>query len=71
MVLLWLVIDVEVALPFQLGAVGEMVQSVTHFCFFSLVSCVLVFLDMQISVSRKGGRLRRYFNQAVIGLRNT
>jgi hypothetical protein len=30
MVLLGLVVDVEVALPFQLGAVGEMVESVTH-----------------------------------------
>ncbi len=29
-ILLGLVIDVEIALPFQLGAVGEMVESVTH-----------------------------------------
>jgi hypothetical protein len=29
-VLLGLVVDVEVALPFQLGAVGEVVESVTH-----------------------------------------
>ena len=36
MVLLWLIANVEVGLPFQLGAVGEVVQSVTH-----LVSCVL------------------------------
>ena len=29
-ILLGLVVDVEVALPFQLGAVGEVVESVTH-----------------------------------------
>jgi hypothetical protein len=32
MVLLWLVIDVEVALPFQLRLVGEVVESVPHIC---------------------------------------
>jgi hypothetical protein len=30
MVLLWHIVDIEIALPFQLRAVGEMVQSVTH-----------------------------------------
>ncbi len=30
-VLLWLIVDVEITLPFQLGAIGKMIQSVTHF----------------------------------------
>lgn len=30
MILLGLVVNVEIALPFQLGAVGKMVESVTH-----------------------------------------
>jgi hypothetical protein len=42
MVLLWLVIDVEVALPFQLRLVGEVVESVPHVC--GVVDTTLVLL---------------------------
>jgi hypothetical protein len=46
MVLLGLVVDVEVALPFQLGAVGEMVESVTH-----LVRLLRVFYLLSMDMS--------------------
>lgn len=50
MALLWHIVDVEVALPFQLCAVGEMVQSVTH------IACV----PLLLSVNLGGSMLRRW-----------
>ena len=36
MILFWLVLSVQVGLPFQLGTVGKMIQSVTHCIYLSL-----------------------------------
>jgi hypothetical protein len=45
-VLLWLIVDVEIALPFQLCAVGKMIQSVTHFaCYVYSSSCLCLWLS--------------------------
>ncbi len=41
-ILLWQIVDVEIALPFQLRAVGEMVQCVTHFVLFCFLFFFLV-----------------------------
>lgn len=60
MVLLWLVVDVEVALPFQLGAVGEVIQSVTHLvCCISAFSCSCMWWKLRKWWARK------YLNLAV------
>ena len=45
-VLLWLIVDVEITLPFQLGAIGKMIQSVTHFvCYVYSFSGLCIWLS--------------------------
>lgn len=60
-VLLRLIVNVEIALPFQLGAVGEMVQSVAHVvCVGSLSVCFGSVLDLSTAVGCGEGWIWRW-----------